>query len=357
MSTNWFSLGEKPYTEEDEAWDDFVANHPHGSILQTTNWARLKNRFGWSSKRVWLKREGVLVAGAQILYRSAALGIFKIGYIPHGPLLNWQDNEQISVLFSQIDESSYKNGAGIVKMEPLLWQDEITVDRWQEICQESDFIMTKDTIQPPRTVIVDLRPTEDEILAAMKQKTRYNIRLSGRKDVVVREGTGADLNAFAELMQTTGQRDGFGTHAPEYYAAMYSLFVPQNAVLLIAEYQEKPLAAAMITALGDTAVYLYGASSNEERNRMPAYAVQWAAMRWAKDRGCTRYDLWGVPDASLEELEAQFAERKDGLWPVYRAKRGYGGRVQRTVGAVDRVYNERLYKLYNWHRNRQRQGA
>ena len=191
----------------------------------------------------------------------------------------------------------------------------------------------------------------------MKSKTRYNIRLAARKDVVVREGTGQDLNAFVDLMNITGQRDNFGTHSPEYYATVYSFFAPENAVLLIAEYEEKPLAAAMITALGDTAVYLYGASSNEERNRMPAYAVQWAAMRWARERGCTRYDLWGVPDADLQELEANFTERRDGLWPVYRAKRGYGGRVQRTVGAVDRVYNDRLYRLYNWYRSRQRQNS
>jgi len=189
-------------------------------------------------------------------------------------------------------------------------------------------------------------------LAEMKSKTRYNIRLSARKDVVVREGTGEDLQSFVDLMQATGQRDEFGTHAPEYYAAMYSLFAPQNAVLLIAEYQQKPLAAAIITALGNTAVYLYGASSNEERNRMPAYAVQWAAIRWARERGCTHYDLWGIPDFDEDELEAGFTEHKDGLWPVYRAKRGYGGRVQRTVGAVDRVYNGRLYGLYNWYRNR-----
>ena len=354
MSTNWFSLAEQPYTDEDAAWDDFLANHPHGSILQTTNWARLKNRFGWSSERVWLKRDGALAAGAQILYRSALLGIFKIGYLPHAPLVDWDDDEQIEVLLHQIDESAYKNGAGFVKMEPLLWQDEITAERWQEICQKNDLIMTGDTIQPPRTIMIDIQPSEEEILAAMKSKTRYNIRLSARKDVIVREGTGEDLKAFGDLMQTTGQRDGFGTHSPEYYAAMYSLFAPQNAALLIAEFEGKPLAAAMITALGDTAVYLYGASSNEERNRMPAYAIQWAAIRWARERGCTQYDMWGVPDVDQDELEAGFTEHTDGLWPVYRAKRGYGGRVQRTVGAVDRVYNGRLYGLYNWYRNRRR---
>ena len=352
MAARWFALGEQPYTEEDAAWDDFVAAHPHGSILQTTNWARLKNRFGWSSHRVWLKRDGAFVAGAQVLYRSAALGVIKIGYIPHGPLLDWEDDQQIGVLFNQIDQSAYENGAGILKMEPLLWQHEVSSGRWEAICHDHDLRAASDTIQPPRTIMVDLRPDEDGILGNMKQKTRYNIRLAERKEVVVREGTSADLPLFIRLMETTGQRDNFGTHAPEYYAAMYALFAPDHAVLLIAEYQERPLAAAIITALGDTAVYLYGASGNEERNRMPAYAVQWAAMRWAKARGCTRYDLWGIPDEEFETLEAQFTERSDGLWPVYRAKRGYGGHIQRTVGAVDRVYNERLHKLYGWWRSR-----
>lgn len=352
MFEKWFALEEKEYSEEDAAWDAFVASHPHGSILQTTNWARLKNRFGWSSHRVWLKKDGRFVAGAQVLYRSAALGIFKIGYLPHGPLVDWKDDEQVKILFNQIDQSVYQHGAGILKLEPLLWQREIGEEDWSDICQRGELVTPTDTIQPPRTIMVDIRSTEDEILAAMKSKTRYNIRLSARKDVTVREGTAADIPAFIHLMQVTGQRDNFGTHDPHYYRDAFNLFAPDQAVLLIAEYEERPLAAAFITAFGETATYLYGASSNEERNRMPAYAVQRAAIRWAKQKGCTQYDLWGIPDAPEDELESHFTQRKDGLWPVYRAKRGYGGQIQRTVGAADRVYNQRLYRLYKWRRNR-----
>ncbi len=79
---------------------------------------------------------------------------------------------------------------------------------------------------------------------------------------------------------------------------------------------------------------------------MPAYAAQWAGIRWAKARGCTSYDLWGIPDAAEEELEAGFTDRQDGLWPVYRFKRGFGGEIKRTVGAADRVYNKLLHRLY-----------
>jgi peptidoglycan pentaglycine glycine transferase (the first glycine) len=352
MFDKWIALDEKPYSDEDAAWDAFVAAHPHGSLLQTTNWAKLKNRFGWSSHRVWLKKDGRFVAGAQVLYRSAALGLFKIGYIPHGPLVDWQNEEQVEILFSQLDQSAYQHGAGILKMEPLLWQHEISASEWATICKRQDCAITTDTIQPPNTIMVDLQPTEDGISAAMKQKTRYNVRLSARKKVNVRMGSAEDIPIFNHLIQLTGQRDNFGTHAPEYYRDAFRLFAPQEAALLIAEYEGRPLAAAFITAFAKTGTYLYGASGNEERNRMPAYAIQWAAMRWAKQKGCTQYDLWGIPDVDEEQLEAEFTDRKDGLWPVYRAKRGYGGQVQRTVGAIDRVYNQRLYRLYNWRRNR-----
>jgi lipid II:glycine glycyltransferase (peptidoglycan interpeptide bridge formation enzyme) len=352
MFDKWFALDEKPYSDEDAAWDAFVADHPHGSLLQTTNWARLKNRFGWSSHRVWLKKDGRFVAGAQVLYRSAALGLFKIGYVPHGPLVDWQNEEQVEILFSQLDQSAYQHGAGILKMEPLLWQHEISEASWAAICERQQCTITTDTIQPPNTIMVDLQPTEDELLAAMKQKTRYNIRLSARKNVNVREGSAKDVPIFNHLMQITGQRDNFGTHAPEYYRDAFKLFAPHEATILFAEYERRPLAAAFIIAFGKAGTYLYGASGNEERNRMPAYAIQWAAMRWAKQKGCAQYDLWGIPDADEEQLEAEFTDRKDGLWPVYRAKRGYGGHIQRTVGAADRVYNQRLYRLYNWRRNR-----
>lgn len=351
MLEELLELQEQPYTEADAEWDAFVAKHPNGSFLQTTHWARLKSRFGWKSSRVWLRKEGKLVAGAQILFRSAFLGAVKMGYIPHGPLVNWEDDEQVTVLLNQIDHSAYEIRAGLLKMEPLLWEgQDISPAGWQALCTQHNNHTDTDTIQPPRTVLVDLRPDEDTILAAMKQKTRYNIRLAGRKGVTVREGTAEDLPAFNQLMKLTGERDGFGVHASRYYQVVFDLFAPDQLALLIAEYEGKPLAALMVTAVGEQAVYLYGASSNEERQRMPTYALQWSAMQWAKAKGCTWYDLWGVPDHPADELEAQFKERRDGLWGVYRNKRGYGGQVQRTVGAVDRVYNNMLYRLYKWRR-------
>ena len=186
----------------------------------------------------------------------------------------------------------------------------------------------------------------------MKQKTRYNIRLAERKEVTVRRGTAADLPVFNALMQITARRDGFGVHDPQYYKSVFELFAPDDHLaFFLAEFAGRPLAAIMVSAYAGKAIYLYGASGDEERQRMPTYALQWAAIQWAKTTGCHTYDLWGIPDAPEEELEANFSDRGDGLWGVYRAKRGYGGQIQRTVGPADRVYNRLVYRLYQRRRS------
>ena len=351
MLDKLLSLGEQPYTEADAEWDAFVAEHPHGSLLQTTGWARLKNRFGWSSHRVWLKQNGRLVAGTQILFKSIAMRMARMAYIPHGPLVNWEDAEQVAVLINQIDQAVYQYRAGILKIEPMTWQHTLPPGVWDTVTQTHDLVTDTDTLQPPQTILVDLTASEDEILGRMKQKTRYNIRLAGRKGVTVRQGSAADLPAFNRMIQITGERDGFGVRAPEYYREAYNIFQETDQVaLFVAEYEERPLAAVMAFRNGPLALNLFSASNNEERNRMPNYAVQWAVMQWAKAQGCTQYDLWGVPDAAEETLEDEFQERSDGLWGVYRFKRGFGGELFRTVGTADRVYNQRLYWLYKWRR-------
>jgi lipid II:glycine glycyltransferase (peptidoglycan interpeptide bridge formation enzyme) len=195
--------------------------------------------------------------------------------------------------------------------------------------------------------VVDLQGTEDQILARMKQKTRYNIRLARRKGVVIRQ-TG-DVETFYQLMEITAERDAFGVHNRTYYQQAFDLFEPRGqCALLIAEFEEQPLAGLMVFTRGKRAWYFYGASSNEQRQLMPTYLLQWIAMQWAKAQGCLEYDLWGVPDAELEELETGFMERDDGLWGVYRFKRGFGGDLRRSAPTWDRVYNPLFYKFYLW---------
>jgi len=170
----------------------------------------------------------------------------------------------------------------------------------------------------------------------MKPKTRYNIRLSSKKGVIVKEGGRDEIPAFYRLLEITGKRDKFSIRSKEYYETAYSLFAPLGlAKLLFATYEGKVLAGLMAFAFGRKAYYLYGASSNEERHRMPNYLLQWEAIKWAKSLGCITYDLGGVPDEEEEVLERDFLKRKGGLWGLYRFKRGWGGKVVRCIGAYD----------------------
>jgi lipid II:glycine glycyltransferase (peptidoglycan interpeptide bridge formation enzyme) len=281
--------------------------------------------FEWKPVRIVSDDDGV-----QILFRKLPLG-FTIGYIPKA--------NPTPSLWQEIDSVCKQNHAVFLKLEPDLWNDQPPISFPLTLRSSSH------NIQPPHTILVDLKGTEDEILARMKQKTRYNIRLAEKKGVTV--SPWEDLSAFHDMMLVTGERDGFGVHSEKYYRRAYELLHPKGMCeILLAEFEGKPLATLFVACYGDGSYYLYGASTDEERNRMPTYLLQWEAMKWAKARGCEEYDLWGVPDEEENILEENFETRHDGLWGVYRFKRGFGGQLKRAAQALDRVYNPLLYRVY-----------
>lgn len=320
-------------------WNHFLEIHPDAHLLQMGEWGELKKNFGWKPVRFILNNE----TGAQILFRRLPLGL-TLGYMPK-LVINDQlsvNSKQLSVISDQfwkeVDSICKQNHAIFLKLEPDSWDDNFNVQR-------STFNVSPHNIQPPRTIVLSIKEDEDQILAKMKPKCRYNIRLAEKKGVTIRAWD--DIPAFHEMMTVTGGRDNFGVHSLEYYQRAYELFYPNGTCeLLVAEYEGKPLASLMVFANGKRAWYVYGASNDQERNRMPTYLLQWEAIRWAKARGCEEYDLWGVPDENEETLEANFETRHDGLWGVYRFKRGFGGEVKRAAQAMDRVYNLLLYWAY-----------
>ena len=315
-------------------WNEYLSARPDAHLLQTGEWGELKSAFGWEPVRI-IPDEGPT---CQILFRNLPVGL-TLGYMPKAAVKDWQVSGDEG-FWAEIDSVCKKRHAVFLKTEPDCWEDEHDAGNLGY-----GIIPSTHNIQPPRTISIDLCGNEADILARMKQKTRYNIRLAMKKDVTVRAWD--DIPAFHEMMKITGGRDGFGVHSMDYYHRAYELFHPTGmAEILVAEYESKPLAALMVFARGRRAWYVYGASNNQERNRMPTYILQWEAMRWAREKGAEEYDLWGVPDADEDILEADFTDRNDGLWGVYRFKRGFGGEVKRAAQALDRVYNQPLYWLY-----------
>lgn len=323
-------------------WDAFVETHPDSHILQTSGWGSLKGDFGWRPRRVALRAGGRIVAGAQILFRRLPGG-WTLAYVPKGPVVDLARPDLVRPLLDDVHKVCRAERAFALKIEPDLPDSAAMAQRMAGY----GFVRSAHAIQPRRTILVNLAESEDEIMMRMKSKTRYNIRLAGRKGVQVHSGEQNEIEVLNRLMAVTGERNEFGVHSTAYYARAYESLHPGNrARLWLAHYQDQPLAAVFACACGQKAWYMYGASGNQHRELMAPYAVQWAAMQWAKERGCTTYDLWGIPDYDEPELEAHFTERSDGLWGVYRHKRGYGGEIVRYAGAFDYAYSKPLYGLY-----------
>jgi lipid II:glycine glycyltransferase (peptidoglycan interpeptide bridge formation enzyme) len=330
-----------------QEWDHFLQGNPEAHLLQTSTWGDFKAEFGWQVERVRVGN-----TGAQVLFRALPLG-FSFAYVPKGPVgPDWV------ALWPELDQVCKRRRAILLKVEPDAWEkeDDAAAETTQVQTRFTGFASGAEPIQPRRTVMINLAGGEADWLARMKQKTRYNIRLAEKKGVAVRESR--DLGTFYQLMRVTGQRDGFGVHSLDYFRRAHALFEAQGmCALLMAEFEGRPLAGLMVFARGTRSWYFYGASNDEERNRMPTYLLQWEAMRWAKARGCVAYDLWGVPDADEAELEESFESRSDELWGVYRFKRGFGGMLKRSAGAWDRPYLPFVYPLYRWWSHKKHEAA
>lgn len=326
-------------------WSDFLLECPDAHLLQNMQWGELKSNYGWEPVRI-MSEDTKSSWGAQILFRKLPLG-FTFAYLPKGPLLRdegagFKHSSPGPTFWKDIDEMCREKRAVFLKIEPDDWAN---TGSWQKGAVPEGFKLSTHSIQPPRTIVVDLSGSEEDILGRMKQKTRYNIRLAVKKGVQV--GASGNVSAFHELMETTAQRDQFGIHSLDYYQKAFDLFHPADrCALLMAEFDGQPIAGLMVFSSGSRSWYLYGASASQHRQRMPTYLLQWEAMKWARSKGCLNYDLYGVPDHAAEYLEANFQDHSDGLWGIYRFKRGFGGQVVRAPGTWDKVYNSFLYQLY-----------
>lgn len=308
-----------------ESWNSFVAASPYGHTLQSWEWGEFKARTGWEPLRLALCDEQGIRAAAQVLIRRPLpFGFGKVAYVPKGPVLNYADSALLGQMLDALVGLAANHHVLALKVEPEVVEptrlgEELRRRGWRDSAP----------VQMRSTIWVDLSSSEDTILARQKQKTRYNTRLAQRKGVSVSCGTVSDLGAWYAMFRATARRDGFSIHGLEYYRlALEVLEPPGLARLLLAHHEGDLLAGIIVFRFGHSAQYMYGASSNDKRNLMAPYLLQWEGMRWAKQQGAMVYDLWGIPD--------QLSEDED-LWGVYRHKRGYGGGIVRYVGAFDHV--------------------
>jgi len=320
-------------------WDSALRVLPAAHILQSWAWTETKAQTGWRAQRLlWTANSRPVAAAAFLSRRLSTTLPVAVGYVPKGPALDWSDTELAGQVLERIQEQARRQRAIFVKIDPDVRADAGTGQVVQTLLIQRGWRASDEQIQFRNTMITDLNPDEETLLNGMKPKWRYNIRLSARRGVVVRDGTSADLPAFYGLYAETGERDGFLVRPYPYYESIWSRFLMEDlAHLLLAELDGELVAGLILFHFGGTAWYFYGASAAVSREAMPNYALQWAALRWAKAAGCTRYDWWGAPDK---------VEEGDPMWGVYRFKVGFGGEFVPWIGAWDFPVNRSLYWLY-----------
>lgn len=348
-------------------WNQIISSMPDPHFLQTYEWAQVKSKYGWKPMYLaWSDKsfqfstsdqldQSDLNAACVVLKRTIALrGLFQanILYAPKGPLLDWSNESIRDRVLDDLQSFAKKQGAIFLKLDPDVVLGAGMPGRGDSAEDNGGYAVmsdlkrrgwrfSSDQIQFKNTVLITLSQSEDEMLARMKQKTRYNIRLAEKKGVTVRIGTQADLPLLYKMYAETSVRDGFVIRNEEYYQTVWQTFMRSSephAEPLIAEVHGEVVAAIFVFYFSTRAYYVYGMSRNLHREKMPTYLLQWEAMKRAKSRGCLVYDLWGAPDEFNES---------DSLWGVFRFKEGLGGEVIRTLGAWDFAPDPFWYKMYS----------
>jgi peptidoglycan pentaglycine glycine transferase (the first glycine) len=362
---------------ESNIWNQVVSKLPNPHFLQTYEWGQVKAKYGWTPfYAVWTDDgkfyisqttenwplntdhclAACLILKKQVLNRgfSARLSIL---YAPKGPLLDWNNIPLRTRVLNDLQAFAKKQGAIFLKIDPDIVlargvpnsEGEVIENNGQASRSELSrrgWVYSSDQIQFRNTVLIDLSASEEEMLARMKPKTRYNIRLSEKKGVSLRVGILEDLPLLYKIYAETSVRDGFVIRDEGYYMTVWKSFMANFETFkhsnlptcqpLIAEVDGEPVAAIFLFMFVGRAYYVYGMSRNAHREKMPTYLLQWEAMKRAKASGCIVYDLWGAPEVFDES---------DSMWGVYRFKEGLGGEVVRTLGAYDFAPTKLWYKV------------
>lgn len=308
--------------------DEYLQSWPWGEILKAEG--REVLRLGVLKMASDKAEGGREILAAATLVKQPLTGGYFYWYAPRGPIISQTAGIGRGAiedfLFSAVKKIDEK--CLFLRLEPASLPTGIKL-----------FLKKTVDLQPAKTLLLNLSSSEEELLSAMSQKTRYNIRLAEKKGVYIRVGTAADFSEFWRLLNLTGARDGFRIHDAAHYRALLAA-ANKFIKLFLAEYEGKVIAAGLFCFWGETATYLHGASDNKWRGAMAPYLLQWAAIKEARAAGLRHYDFYGID------------EKK---WPgVTRFKLGFGGRKKEYPGTYDLVFRPVTYRVYNFFRKLRR---
>ena len=320
-------------------YKEFLEKHQRCNFQQSPEWARVKSN--WINETVLAEDEnGKIIGAVNVLIRK--IPIFgNIMYSSRGPTCDIHDIAVMKQLTDGIKELAKKYKAIVYKAEPDI---ESKDEEFRKIVTNLGYRIKDDAknfreeIQPRYVFRLDIKgKTEEEIFANFHSKTRYNIRLATKKGVIVKEGNREDLKAFHKIMVETGARDGFIIRPLSYFEKMYDGLAPEHMKLLLAYYDGQPISGVIPIMYGNKTWYLYGASSNQHRNLMPNYLLQWEMIKMAIARKDDIYDFRGVSGV-VDENHPQYG--------LYRFKKGFGATFTEFIGEVYIPFKPLTYSFY-----------
>lgn len=306
-------------------------NAKNTEFLQSEEWREFQAKTG--SRVFCVEKEGF---SASIVEHQLPI-VGKYFYIPRG-IAEKVKSEKLKVksFLNELVGLAKKENAGWVRVD---LKDKNDLNLIKNI--NCKIVKAPHDMQPKEIFVLDISKSEEELLAEMSQKTRYNIKLAQKRGISLRtaneyENTN-DISEFIRLVKATAKRKGISFHAEDYYRKMFEN-LPENMLkLYVAEYNGKVIAANVVVFYGDTATYLHGATDDEYRNVMAPYLLQWQAILDAKKTGCKFYDLGGV--------KIQDAKSWAG---ITKFKLGFSPNTKplEFAGSYDIIVNPRVYLLY-----------
>jgi lipid II:glycine glycyltransferase (peptidoglycan interpeptide bridge formation enzyme) len=320
--------------EDIEKAHHFIITHAliSGAFLQSKFWGEFQKKSGLVGWYLGAYDRGELVGVALVLKMTLPMGRSYL-YCPKGPVVV-AGRGALNVLLDGMKKLAKKEGAIFLRFEPAFETG------YSKVILEQLNVHAVNEVQPKSTWVLNISKTEKELLAGMKQKTRYNIHLAEKKKLVVRTSSDLeDVEIFFDLAQETAKRNGINTHPKNYYIKMMESLSEHNIIVLyLADYQGKTIAANLMIYYGDTVTYLHGGSNSDFRHLMAPYLLHWEAIKDARKEGYRFYDFGGVSD------ESDTGHKWAG---ISRFKRGFGGRQLDSVGTFDLPYSNLWYKIYS----------
>lgn len=319
-----------PITSKD-VWDAFLENKKPFTFLQTWNWGNFQQKFGNKIFRLGLYDDNRLCGVALIIKIEARRGSFL--FCPHGPLFSWHKDNYFQIFFQYMQSLAKKEQVNFIRLSPL----EFDADENRKLLKEYGFRPAPMHMHVELAWILDIRPSEDELLHSMRKTSRNAIKKAIKEGVEVHSSDSlVEFDAFYDIYKTTAKRHSFVAFSPKYVKTEFEAFHADKKVLFFfAKYQGKTIATAFILFSNGSAFYHHGASIRSQVNA--SHLLQYEAIKEGKKRGMTHYNFWGIaPD---NQPRHPFAG-------ITVFKKGFSGFSQRYVHAQDYIINSKYWLNY-----------